>query len=79
MSKIKNYKIISGNTLDNLEINVIKFIQMGWRPIGGIHTFHGIDHCQAMVLPWSFSRDDLQVRKIRTEEQDNYNYDDDIF
>lgn len=78
MPKIKDYKIVSGNTLDNLETNVIEFLQMGWYPIGGLHTFHGIDHCQAMVLPWNFSEDAPQVRKVRIEEYDSYDSSEDI-
>ena len=37
-SDIRDYVIVQGNGTDSLEKAVIKLMQIGWKPTGGVHV-----------------------------------------
>lgn len=54
MSKIKDYKIVSNNSVEKLVEEVNRLMSEGWQPSGGpspIQVAGGFKLVQAMVLP----------------------------
>ena len=58
--KITDYKIVSGNTTDELEKQVKELIQKGWTPQGGANTFvmHSPDGAYAMTTQTMIKKED---------------------
>jgi hypothetical protein len=50
--KIENYKIIKETSIYSLEMEVLRYVKMGWFPIGGVSEitdYGAITYVQAMV------------------------------